>query len=216
MTSPTRGCRTTPASCPQNLRSGSSRKTGSRQIGKSPTSSAQNDIPHGGIGTYVRLGPNLGDYKVGLTRWLRPSALARMGEPNSVSRGQPALPPRHKLGGCCAVRATASRAIPTHCPGCHSIRPTKYTMVRSRDAIRGSETGNTETTSEVCRSTYLRIDGGGCPTYRYVARTHEASGLLTKPAQDSIRTRVLGQHEKENARCGISPGYCRRTSSWGC
>ena len=54
---PTRGCRTTPASCPQNLRSGSSRKTGSRQIGKSPTSSAQNEIPYGGIGTYVRLGP---------------------------------------------------------------------------------------------------------------------------------------------------------------
>ena len=54
---PTRGCRTTPASCPQNLRSGSSRKTGSRQIGDSPTSSAQNEIPYGGIGTYVRLGP---------------------------------------------------------------------------------------------------------------------------------------------------------------
>ena len=56
---PTRGCRTTPASCPQNLRSGSSRKTGSRQIGDSPTSSAQNEIPYGGIGTYVRLGPTL-------------------------------------------------------------------------------------------------------------------------------------------------------------
>ena len=54
---PTRGCRTTPASCPQNLRSGSSRKTGSRQIGISPTSSAQNEIPYVGIGTYVRLGP---------------------------------------------------------------------------------------------------------------------------------------------------------------
>ena len=54
---PTRGCRTTPASCPQNLRSGSSRKTGSRQIGNSLTSSAQNEIPYGGIGTYVRLGP---------------------------------------------------------------------------------------------------------------------------------------------------------------
>ena len=56
---PTRGCRTTPASCPQNLRSGSSRKTGSRQIGNSPTSSAQNEILYGGIGTYVRLGPML-------------------------------------------------------------------------------------------------------------------------------------------------------------
>ncbi len=55
---PTRGCRTTPASCPQNLRSGSSRKTGSRQIGNSPTSSAQNEILYGGIGTYVRLGPS--------------------------------------------------------------------------------------------------------------------------------------------------------------
>ena len=54
---PTRGCRTTPASCPQNLRSGSSRKTGSRQIGNSPTSSAKNEILYGGIGTYVRLGP---------------------------------------------------------------------------------------------------------------------------------------------------------------
>ena len=69
---PTRGCRTTPASCLQNLRSGSSRKTGSRQIGNSPTSSAQNEIPYGGIGTYVRLGPLSGNSQGDVSNFDRP------------------------------------------------------------------------------------------------------------------------------------------------
>ena len=85
---PTRGCRTTPASCPQNLRSGSSRKTGSRQIGNSPTSSAQNEIPYGGIGTYVRLGPGYGHVdNVWRRRFSVLVTLPRAPEPSGTHRG---------------------------------------------------------------------------------------------------------------------------------
>ena len=46
-TSPTRGRRTTPVSCPQNLCSESSRTTGSRQIGETQAIAAQNENPCG-------------------------------------------------------------------------------------------------------------------------------------------------------------------------
>ena len=91
---PIRGCRTTPASCPQNLRSGSSRKTGSRQIGNFPTSSAQNEIPYGGIGTYVRLGPSWTSTSTPCSRSPSAAFLPNDGSNSSRARGsnRPSLP----------------------------------------------------------------------------------------------------------------------------